>query len=74
VTARCPWPFTEAKEVIGGFGLINAKDRAEAIEYAQRYADLFEEVGVEVRQVARVRRPAVLTYKRGLSRHPIDLA
>jgi hypothetical protein len=26
-------PFTEAKEVIGGFGLINAKDRAEAVEY-----------------------------------------
>ncbi|MEV0806577.1 YciI family protein [Micromonospora sp. NPDC050200] len=45
-------PFTEAKEVIGGFGLINAKDRAEAVEYAKRYADLFEEVEVEVRQVA----------------------
>jgi hypothetical protein len=44
-------PFTEAKEVIGGFGLINAKDRAEAVEYAQRYADLFDEVEVEVRQV-----------------------
>jgi hypothetical protein len=45
-------PFTEAKEVIGGFGLINAKDRAEAVEYAQRYAELFDEVEVEVRQVA----------------------
>jgi hypothetical protein len=45
-------PFTEAEEVIGGFGLINAKDRAEAVEYAQRYADLFDEVEVEVRQVA----------------------
>jgi hypothetical protein len=44
-------PFTEAKEVIGGFGLINAKDRAEAVEFAQRYADLFDEVEVEVRQV-----------------------
>jgi hypothetical protein len=44
-------PFTEAKEVIGGFALINAKDRAEAVEYARRYADLFEEVEVEVRQV-----------------------
>jgi hypothetical protein len=44
-------PFAEAKEVIGGFGLINAKDRAEAVEYAQQYADLFEEVEVEVRQV-----------------------
>jgi hypothetical protein len=44
-------PFTEAKDVIGGFGLINAKDRAEAVEYAQRYADLFEEIEVEVRQI-----------------------
>ena len=44
-------PFTEAKEVIGGFGLINATDRAEAVAYAQQYADLFDEVEVEVRQV-----------------------
>jgi hypothetical protein len=44
-------PFTEAKEVIGGFGLINAKDKAEAVEFASRYADLFDEVEVEVRQV-----------------------
>jgi hypothetical protein len=44
-------PFTEAKEVIGGFGLINAKDRAEAVEYAQQYAGLFDAVEVEVRQV-----------------------
>jgi hypothetical protein len=47
-------PFTEAKEVIGGFGLINAKDLAEAVEYAQRYAGLFKgiEVEIEVRQIA----------------------
>ena len=44
-------PFTEAKEVIGGFGLINAKDRAEAVAFAQSYAELFPEVSVEVRQV-----------------------
>src|SRR5919199_5103631 len=44
-------PFTEAKEVIGGFGLINAADRAEAVAYARQYADLFDEVEVEVRQV-----------------------
>ena len=45
-------PFTEAKEVIGGFGLINAKDLAEAVAYARQYADLFDEVEVEVRQIA----------------------
>lgn len=44
-------PFTETKEVIGGFALLNFKDRAEAVAYAQTYADLFEEVEVEVRQV-----------------------
>jgi hypothetical protein len=44
-------PFTEAKEVIGGFGLINAPDLAQAVAYAQQYADLFDEVEVEVRQV-----------------------
>jgi hypothetical protein len=45
-------PFTEAKEVIGGFALVNAKDRAEAVAFAERYAALFDEVEVEVRQVA----------------------
>lgn len=45
-------PFTEAKEVIGGFALINAKDRAEAVEFARSYAALFDNVEVEVRQVA----------------------
>ena len=44
-------PFTEAKEVIGGFALLNFPDRATAVEYAKRYADLFDEVEVEVRQV-----------------------
>ncbi len=44
-------PFTEAKEVIGGFALINATDRAQAVEYARQYAELFDEIEVEVRQV-----------------------
>lgn len=44
-------PFTEAREVIGGFALVNAADRAEALELAKRFADLFPEVSVEVRRV-----------------------
>lgn len=45
-------PFAEAKEVIGGFALINAADQAEAVEFAKRYAELFDlEIEVEVRQV-----------------------
>ena len=44
-------PFTEAKEVIGGFALINADDREQAVAYAREYAALFAEIEVEVRQV-----------------------
>ncbi|BFU43264.1 YciI family protein [Krasilnikovia sp. MM14-A1004] len=50
-TTATDGPFTEAKEVIGGFALVNFPDRAQAVAYAQSYADLFDEVEVEVRQV-----------------------
>ena len=29
-------PFSEAKELVGGYGIIQAKDRAEAVEWASR--------------------------------------
>jgi hypothetical protein len=48
-------PFAEAKEVVGGFLLINAKDLAEATAVAEEYITCFagvEEMSVEVRQVA----------------------
>ncbi len=45
-------PFTEAREVIGGFALIDVRSREEAVQWATRYAALFDEVEVEVRQVA----------------------
>ena len=44
-------PFTEAKEVIGGWAILQADTKAEAVAYAARYAELFDEVEVEVRQV-----------------------
>jgi hypothetical protein len=44
-------PFTEAREVIGGFALVKAADKAEALELAKQFADLFPEVTVEVRRV-----------------------
>ncbi|HUQ55131.1 YciI family protein [Lentzea sp.] len=47
-------PFAEAKEVVGGFLLINAKDLAEATAIAEEYITCFagvEEMSVEVRQV-----------------------
>jgi hypothetical protein len=33
-------PFTEAKELIGGFAILNAKSKAEAIELAREFMQL----------------------------------
>ena len=44
-------PFAEAKEVIGGFAIVQVRDHAEAVEWAQRFAALFDDVEVEVRKV-----------------------
>ncbi|GAA2167838.1 hypothetical protein FHX52_3818 [Humibacillus xanthopallidus] len=44
-------PFTEAREVIGGFAVLQVDSREQAIELGQRFADLFGEVSVEVRRV-----------------------
>ena len=43
-------PFTEAKEVIGGYWMIQVKSRAEAIEWASRCPASDKEM-IEVRQV-----------------------
>ena len=43
-------PFTEAKEVVGGFWMIQVKSRDEAIEWAKR-APLLDGDKIEVRQV-----------------------
>ena len=43
-------PFAEAKEVVGGYWMIQVKSRAEAIEWAKRVPGSDNEV-VEVRQV-----------------------
>ncbi|GAA2740554.1 YciI family protein [Terrabacter aerolatus] len=44
-------PFTEAREVIGGFALVNVESKEQALELAGRFASLFDEVSVEVRRV-----------------------
>jgi hypothetical protein len=51
-------PFTEAKEVIGGFGLLQVRSREEAIEWAARFAEVVGDVEVEVRQVSEGPPPA----------------
>ena len=44
-------PFTEAREVIGGFALVKVEGKEEALELASKFASLFDEVSVEVRRV-----------------------
>jgi hypothetical protein len=47
-------PYTEGKEVVGGFFVINAKDLAEAVEISKDFPD-FEYGGtVQVRQVMKI--------------------
>jgi hypothetical protein len=43
-------PFTEAKEVIGGFWIIQVKSKAEAVEWAKRCPMPDDEI-IEIRQV-----------------------
>jgi hypothetical protein len=33
-------PFTEAKEVVGGFAIVKASSKAEAIEWAKKFLDV----------------------------------
>lgn len=44
-------PFTEAKEIIGGFALIQAASKAEAIEYTKRFLQCAGDGESEIRQV-----------------------
>ncbi|HEV7628138.1 MAG TPA: YciI family protein [Streptomyces sp.] len=48
-------PFTESKEVIGGYALTQCKDKAEALEWAKRFLQVHPEnweVTVELREIA----------------------
>ena len=47
-------PFPEAKELVGGFFIINARDINEASEIAKSYPDFDLEGSVEVRQVMKI--------------------
>jgi hypothetical protein len=44
-------PFTEAKEVIGGFAILRANSKAEAIEMAKNFLQVAGEGECELRQV-----------------------
>jgi hypothetical protein len=46
-------PFTETKELIAGFALLEVRSMEEAVEWAHRFTDLFDhDVEVDVRLVA----------------------
>ena len=45
-------PFTESKEVVGGFALLEAKSREEAIELTRRFLEVAGDGECELRQIA----------------------
>jgi hypothetical protein len=45
-------PFTEAKEIIGGFALLEAKSREDAIEHAKRFLDVMGGGECEIHQLS----------------------
>lgn len=48
-------PFTEAKEVIGGYWIIQAKSQAEAIEWAKRVPSVQgDPFTIEIRQIQEI--------------------
>lgn len=44
-------PFTEAKELIGGFALIQAGSKAEAVELTKKFLDVAGDGESEIRQI-----------------------
>jgi hypothetical protein len=44
-------PFTETKEIVGGFALIQAKSKEEAIEFTKRFLKVAGDGETEIRQL-----------------------
>ena len=48
-------PFTESKEVVGGYAILQAKDKAEALEWTKRFLQIHSahwNVTAELREIA----------------------
>jgi hypothetical protein len=48
-------PFTETKEAVGGYAIMQCKDKAEALEWTKRFLQVHEDywtVTCEVREIA----------------------
>ena len=66
-------PFTEAKELVGGYWIIQAKSRDEAIEWASRVPAVLSTQRVEVRQIAELDEyDEEIQQKATLSQEPPD--
>jgi hypothetical protein len=51
-------PFTETKELIAGFGLLEVRSQEEAVQWAQRFVDLFDhDIEVDVRPISEMPAP-----------------
>lgn len=50
-------PFTEGKEVVGGFFIVNAADMDEALSYCEDYPDYDKGGTIQVRQVMKIEMP-----------------
>ena len=44
-------PFTESKEIVGGFALIQAKSKEDAIEFTKRFLEVAGDGETEIRQL-----------------------
>ena len=44
-------PFTESKEIIGGYAFIQAKSKEEAIEFTKRFLEVAGDGETEIRQL-----------------------
>jgi hypothetical protein len=44
-------PFTEAKELIGGWALMECRDKAEMVEWSKRFLDIVGEGDTTIREV-----------------------
>jgi hypothetical protein len=48
-------PFTESKEVVGGYAILQVKDKAEALEWTKRFLQVHEDywtLTAELREIA----------------------
>ncbi|PZF86858.1 YciI family protein [Micromonospora deserti] len=41
-------PFSETKELIAGFAILDVRSKEEAVEWAKRFVDIFIEAGIDI--------------------------